>query len=257
MLRVAIISTFLAFSGAAQAQNFGEPATGEILPGWRESDGQHMAGLSIQLAKGWKTYWRAPGEGGIPPQFNWSGSANVAAVDVRYPVPKVMEQNGLQSIGYDQDVVFALIVRPRRADQPVELRGEIELGVCEDICIPMILDVRGTLPATGAPDAAIAASLENQPKRAGAFSCEIEPIADGLRMRVITPMPNMRPEIAVVEPGETGVWTSPSVLKRSGNNLVAEVEMVPPSAAPFALARSDVRLTIIGGGRAVEMNGCR
>jgi len=257
MLRAIVTTAFLALSGAAQAQSFGEPATGDILPGWREANGQHMAGLSIQLAPGWKTYWRAPGEGGIPPQFNWSGSRNVAAVNVRFPVPKVMEQNGLQSIGYDQDVVFALIVRPQNTNQPIELRGEIELGVCEDICIPMILNVRGTLPAKGAHDTAIAQSLENQPRRAGAFSCEIEPIADGLRMRATTPMPNMRPEIAVVEPGEPGVWTSPSVLKRSGGNLVAEVEMVPSSAAPFALARSDVRLTIIGGGRAVELNGCR
>ena len=66
----------------------------------------------------------------------------------------------------------------------------------------------------------------------------------------------MRPEIAVIEPGEPGVWTSRSVLKRTGQTLVAEVEMVPPTAAPFALARSEVRLTLIGDGRALEMQGC-
>ncbi len=234
----------------------GEPATGEILPGWREDGGRHIAGLEIRLAPGWKTYWRAPGEGGIPPRFNWSGSINLSGVDVRYPVPKVLQQNGLQSIGYDSDVVFALLVRATRAGEPVELRGEIELGVCEDICIPMILTVRGTLPANGAHDAAIARSLDAQPSQGGAFACEIEPISDGLRLRATTTMPNMRLEIAVIEPGEADVWTSPSVLQRSGQNLIAEVEMVPPAAAPFALARSDVRMTLIGDGRAIEMQGC-
>jgi DsbC/DsbD-like thiol-disulfide interchange protein len=257
MFRTVITSVFLALSGAAQAQSFGEPAMGEILPGWREQDGQHMAGLAIRLSPGWKTYWRSPGDGGIPPQFNWSGSQNLQAVTVRYPVPKVMRDNGLQSIGYDKDVVFALIVQAVNPRAPVQLKGDIQIGVCEDICIPMTLSVQGTLPATGAPDAEISASLTNQPVAKGMFGCEIEPIADGLRLRATARVDGPRPEVAIIEPGEPGVWTSRSGLEWTGDAFVTEVEMVPPTAAPFALARNDVRLTLIGNGQAIELKGCR
>ena len=68
----------------AQAQVPDSVAEIGIVPGWRDSDGRHVAGLSIRLAPGWKTYWRSPGEGGIPPVFNWSGSSNISGV--RRPV---------------------------------------------------------------------------------------------------------------------------------------------------------------------------
>lgn len=254
MLKPALIALILLLAGPAGAA--GEPATGYILPGWREDGGRHIAGLAIDLEPGWKTYWRAPGEGGIPPRFNWSGSSNLATVEVVFPVPKLLDQNGIRSIGYDRDVVFPLIVTPRDAAKPVRLRGEIEIGVCEDICIPMTLQVRGVLPANGAPDARIAAVLKAQPTPGGSFRCEITPIADGLRMTAAAEVQAVRGEFVVIEVGEAGVWVSPAVMKREGGRLTVGVEMVPPNAQPFALSRSEVRLTVIGRGRAVELNGC-
>ncbi len=257
MFKAGLLFVFLGFAATASAQSFSGAATGEILSGWRESDGRHYAGLSVRLAPGWKTYWRMPGEGGIPPRFNWSGSRNLVSVKVMYPIPKVMDQNGLRSIGYDSDVVFPLLIRADDDKQPVELRGEIEIGVCEEICIPMTLTLSGLLPANGAPDARISDVIGNQPRSAGSFSCEIEPISDGLRLRAVSLAPDIRAEIVVIEPGEAGVWTSPSKTKRSGQQLIAEVEMVPPTAKPFALARNAIRMTVIGEGQAVEMLGCR
>lgn len=216
-----------------------------------------MSGLTLTLAPGWKTYWRTPGAGGIPPRFNWSGSRNVAHVEVLYPVPKVMVQNGLTSIGYDSDVVFPLIVTTKDSSASVRLRAEIEVGVCEEVCIPMTLKLIGDLPAGGVFDASIGASLDNQPERGGRFDCEITPISDGLRLRAETRNASMNAEIAVIETSTPGVWVSPSDMKQNGKTLVADVEMVPPSAQPFALARGEVRMTLIGNGRAIEMQGCR
>ena len=255
MFRYALTALILMLAGPATAG--GDPASGSILTGWRQDGGQHVAGLSVRLAPGWKTYWRAPGEGGIPPRFNWSGSSNLASVEVLYPVPRVIDQNGLRSIGYVSDVVFPLLVTPHDTSKPVRLTGEIEIGVCEDICIPLVLVVRGELPATGKHDARIAAGLKAQPRQAGNFRCEITPIADGLRLTAAADLPEMPGEIAVIETGEPGVWVSPAAMKRDGGRLMAQVEMVPPNAQPFALARSEVRMTVIGNGRAVEMTGCR
>ncbi len=256
MFRFAIAALFLSATSPAFGQGMGTPAEGEILAGWRENSGVHIAGFSIRLAKGWKTYWRAPGDGGIPPRFNWSGSRNLAGVEVRYPIPEVMDQNGIRSVGYHRNVIFPLLVNAQDRSKPIHLTGEIELGVCEEICIPITLKVQALLPAVGVHDAAIANEMNSQPSQAGTVTCDIEPIADGLRLRTTANLARMKGEAAVIEGGGTGVWVSPPVLTRSGKTLIAEVEMVPPNAKPFALARSDIRLTVIGNGRAVEFLGC-
>ncbi len=257
MLRLLCLAFLAASTLTAEAQSNGLPVDGTLLPGWREADGRHMAGLSLELDPGWKTYWRSPGAGGIPPQFNWSGSKNLAAVKVLYPIPKVMDQNGLRSIGYDSDVVFPLVIAARDPGKPVTLRAEVELGVCEDVCIPVTIRVRADLPVKGAYDESIGNSIDHQPVRAGNVTCEITPISDGLKLRASTNKARIKADIVVVETGEPGVWVSPSDTSQSGRNLVAEVEMVPPNAQPFALARSDVRMTLIGQGQAIEMQGCR
>lgn len=256
MFKVALSAVALVAANSAFAQNFGTPATGEILTGWRENSGQHIAGLSIELAPGWKTYWRSPGEGGIPPRFNWSGSQNLAGVEVSYPVPEVSVQNGMTSVGYDRNVVFPLKVRAKDSAKPVELQGEIHIGVCEEICIPMTLSVSAMLPEVGAHDSTIARELASRPIEGGRFACVIEPISDGLRVEAQATVKVMAGETVIVEGGETGTWVSPPVLSREGERLTASVEMVPPSAQPFALARSDVRMTVIGQGGAVEFVGC-
>ncbi|MEO1024555.1 MAG: protein-disulfide reductase DsbD domain-containing protein [Pseudomonadota bacterium] len=256
MSKAVFTAISLALATPAFAQQFGTPATGEILPGWRESNGQHIAGLSIELAPGWKTYWRSPGEGGIPPRFNWSGSQNLANVEVSYPVPEVSVQNGMTSIGYDRDVVLPLTVRAQDSSKPVELHGEIHIGVCEEICIPMTLSVSAMLPEVGAHNSVIARELASQPRAGGRFACVIEPISDGLRLEARATVKPMPGETVIVESGDAGTWVSPPVLSRDGQRLTASVEMVPPSAQPFALARSDVRMTVIGQGGAVEFVGC-
>ena len=93
MWKFAITALFLA-AAPVSAQMPDTLAEAEIAPGWREGN-THVAGLTIRLAPGWKTYWRAPGDAGIPPGFNWSGSSNVAGVRVQFPVPSVFTQSGI------------------------------------------------------------------------------------------------------------------------------------------------------------------
>jgi DsbC/DsbD-like thiol-disulfide interchange protein len=254
-ISIAALAALLALPAQAQVpENVAEIG---IVPGWRDSDGRHVAGLSIRLAHGWKTYWRAPGEGGIPPVFNWSGSSNITGVDIHYPVPEVFHQNGLRSIGYKDSVLFPLLIDTQDASGPIRLQGEIEIGVCEEICIPITFRVAAELMPEKQHSGPLAAALNDRPAAGSALRCEISPIADGLRVGVETDMAPMGgEEVAIVEAGESGLWISEALVSRSGATLRAEVEMVPPNAKPFALARSDVRLTILGGGQAVESLGC-
>ena len=261
MIRSAIATilalSFTALSAPAPAQQaLSDLARAELMSGWRDG-GTHVAGLTIRLSPGWKTYWRAPGDAGIPPSFNWSGSRNIKSVKVQFPVPEVMDQNGFRSIGYHDDVTFPLWIEPRDASAPISLQGEIEIGVCEEICVPVTLQVSGTLPASGQRGGPLSTMIGDRPDRATGLRCDIAPIADGLRLSATVALPRMSgEEVAVIETGDPDVWVSPPVVTRNGGILTAEAEMVPPSAKPFALARSDVRMTVLAGGRAVEMLGC-
>ncbi|MEM9552608.1 MAG: protein-disulfide reductase DsbD domain-containing protein, partial [Pseudomonadota bacterium] len=72
----------------------------EVLDGGETAHGTVMTALRLTLADGWKTYWRAPGDAGIPPSFNWRGSRNVGEVAITWPTPQVFNDYGMRSIGY-------------------------------------------------------------------------------------------------------------------------------------------------------------
>src|SRR5262245_29832388 len=59
-----------------------------------------LAGLEIAMQDGWKTYWRMPGDAGVPPTFDWSGSVNAADIKVLYPAPTRMPEAGGEVVGY-------------------------------------------------------------------------------------------------------------------------------------------------------------
>jgi DsbC/DsbD-like thiol-disulfide interchange protein len=251
-----VIAFLVALSSPAIAQVPDNLARAEVMTGWRDG-ATHVSGLSIRMAKGWHTYWRAPGDAGIPPSFNWSGSTNLKSVRVHFPVPEVYDTEGMRSIGYTDQVTFPLMIKPKDPSQPVTLRGTIDIGVCDEICVPVTLQVSASLPAGGDHHAGLAQLLKDRPARGGQMTCEITPIADGLRVVAMADVPLMQSdEIAVIETRNSAVWVSPPVLKRNGKRLQAVVEMVPPNAKPFGLARSDVRLTVISDGQAVEILGC-
>ncbi len=116
----------------------------------------YVGGLEIELDHGWKTYWRVPGDAGIPPQFDWSKSKNLKSIEVLWPAPHRSHDQGGEAIGYKGRVVFPLRIVPENPDEPVELNLSFFFGVCQDICIPG----NGELTAkTGRADPAAAALI--------------------------------------------------------------------------------------------------
>ncbi|MEL6840773.1 MAG: protein-disulfide reductase DsbD domain-containing protein [Pseudomonadota bacterium] len=247
------------FGGAGP---FDDLAAIEILPGWRNASGEHMAGIRITMDEGWKTYWRAPGDGGIPPQFSLAGSENIAGFTPHWPVPEIFYQNDMYSVGYIDSVVFPLRLYSEDPDAPMRISGQLHIGVCEEICIPVTLDFDELLPPGGERDAAITAALINRPMTAveanvGDVICQIAPISDGLQVTAtIDVAPSAAKEFVVVEAGDAGVWVSEADVIRDGNQLSATVDMVHLSGSAFALDRSAVRITVFGGEQAIDIQGC-
>src|SRR5579871_2034509 len=107
-----------------------------LVAGSRATDATARAGIEIKLAPGWKTYWRYPGDSGVPPRFDFADSQNVKSVTVMWPVPhRFSDESGI-TIGYKDDVVFPLHIVPKDAAKPVLLRLKAEYAVCEKLCIP-------------------------------------------------------------------------------------------------------------------------
>jgi DsbC/DsbD-like thiol-disulfide interchange protein len=134
------------------------------------SGGHATAGVEIVLGEGWKTYWRTPGDAGVPPQFDWKESANVGAVEVSYPAPSRLPEPAAETIGYKKGVVFPVTVTPGDPAKPVELKLAIEFGICRDICVPAEANLSLTLPpaAKSAPSPALSAALQSVPRPATA-----------------------------------------------------------------------------------------
>jgi DsbC/DsbD-like thiol-disulfide interchange protein len=132
----------------------------------RAKSGQYFAGLEIVMADGWKTYWRMPGDSGVPPAFDWAGSANVASAKVLYPAPMRMPEADGAAIGYKQSVLLPIEVTPQDPSRPIVLKLALEFGVCREICIPATASFDLPVPAapTGALAPPIAAALERVPR---------------------------------------------------------------------------------------------
>src|SRR3954467_6068703 len=127
-----------------------------------------LGGVALQLQPGWKTYWRSPGDSGVPLRFDFSKSENVEAVTILWPAPTKFDDGaGGHSLGYHDQTVLPLRIVTKNADKPVTLRAEISYAVCEKICIPV--DAKAELPFTSVAsteDSTLFAALDTVPKPA-------------------------------------------------------------------------------------------
>lgn len=259
MMKALAILTALALP--AHAQNPPQILGAEILPGWTTESGTRMAALHLQLAPGWKTYWRSPGDAGLPPQFDWSGSANLAGAELHWPTPQVFDANGMQTIGYTHELILPIELTPIDPGQPMQIAARIDLGVCEDVCMPAALNLHLDTSGPGAAveDPRISAALARLPQVAhGHVDCKVEPIADGLRVTARFDLPGLgTPQAVVMEPAEDDVWVSDALLAHQDGALTAAADLVPGAAQPFDLDRSGLKMTILDADGAVEVTGCK
>ena len=95
------------------------------------------AGFEIALAPGAITYWRDPGEAGVPPTFDFSGSQNLAHAEVKFPAPeRIEEPDGSVAFGYREGVVLPIRATPTDPAKPIRLVAKVDYAVCEKVCLP-------------------------------------------------------------------------------------------------------------------------
>lgn len=123
------------------------------------SAGQIEAALQIRLAPGWHAYWRSPGDAGIPPSIDWSGSKNLQSGKLYWPAPKRFLLDGLVTQGYETGVVLPIAVTLVQPGKPIFLHALVHYSACKDICIPYTASLHLSLPAGLAISSAEAALI--------------------------------------------------------------------------------------------------
>jgi len=175
-----------------------------LVSGTVDLDGKPtlLAGVQLRVNPGWKTYWKNPGDSGVPPSFDWGGSKNLKHAELLYPAPhRFADANGM-AIGYDDEVVFPVKLTPEREGEPIELKLAFAYGLCKDLCIPNDVNLGLALAAdAGKGDALL---LENflarvpKPAKSGAL-----PEVSGIEAKLDGDAPELIVD-ALFPPGATG-----------------------------------------------------
>src|SRR5665213_1814147 len=142
-----------------------------------------LGGIAFQLQPGWKTYWRTPGDSGVPPRFDFSKSENIEAVTILWPAPTEFDDGaGGHSLGYHDQIVLPLRIVAKNADKPVTLRATVNYAVCEKLCIPVDAEPELAFTSIASPeDSALFAALDTVPKPANIGDPNPLPIRDVIR----------------------------------------------------------------------------
>jgi DsbC/DsbD-like thiol-disulfide interchange protein len=221
-----------------------------------------MGGIAFQLEPGWKTYWRTPGDSGVPPRFDFSKSENIEAVTVLWPAPMKFDDGaGGYSLGYSNQVVLPLRIVAKSADKPVTLRADINYAVCEKLCIPVEASAELAIASVASTeDSALFAALDTVPKPANVGDPNPLTIRDVKRegkstVLVDVAVPDTRAVNLFVE-GPTPDWALPvpRLLEHSPpgvKRFAFELDGLPPGTNPEGAA---LKLTLVGGDRAYEFN---
>jgi DsbC/DsbD-like thiol-disulfide interchange protein len=221
-----------------------------------------LGGVAFQLQSGWKTYWRTPGDSGVPPRFDFSKSENIEAVTVLWPAPTKFDDGaGGHSLGYHNQVVLPLRIVAKTADKPVTLRAEINYAVCEKLCIPVEASAElGFTSVASTEDSALFAALDTVPKPANVGDPNPLTIRDVKRegkstvlVDVVTPDSK---DVSLFVEGPTPDWALPvpTLLEHSPPGVKRfsfELDGLPPDTRPEGAA---LKLTLVGSDRSYEFN---
>ena len=260
----ALVASLLSIEARAQDSSpwqRDEHSAVRLLAGSR-SGAVLLGGIAFQLQSGWKTYWRTPGDSGVPPRFDFSKSENVEAVTVLWPAPTKFDDGaGGHSLGYKNQVVLPLRIVAKNNDKPVTLRAAVNYAVCERLCIPVEANAELAFASVASTeDSALFAALDAVPKPANVGDPNPLTIRDVERegkstvvVDVVTPE---KSDVSLFVEGPTPDWALPvpKLLEHGPpgvERFAFELDGLPPGVNPEGAA---LKFTLAGGERAYEFN---
>ncbi|HTS20497.1 MAG TPA: thioredoxin family protein [Casimicrobiaceae bacterium] len=201
------------------------PEKTAITPG-----GTLTVALRLAMERGWHTYWRNPGESGLPTTLKWTLDEGLTAGAIQWPAPRALPAGPLMNYGYE-DEVFLLtdIGAPSSlaAGSTVALKARADWLVCREICIPEGADLSLAIPVADRADpdlrwaAAIARTRAELPRPLEGWSVTATGRGDHVDLVLV-------PAAAAGDPGEIRFFpysegkiepSAPQPLTRQGSEL--------------------------------------
>jgi DsbC/DsbD-like thiol-disulfide interchange protein len=220
------------------------------------------AGIEIKLDPGWKTYWRDPGDSGVPPTFDFSGSDNVKSATVLWPAPEQFPDGaGGNSIGYVDHVILPVEIAPQDPAKKPSLQLKLGYAICGTLCVPVEANLKLALDGDGAEDAAIERAEVRVPRHVSLgpgqglaiLAVHREPGDGHDRVVVDVAAPAGTPVNLFVE-GPTPEWSLPLPEPMAGTGATRQfsfdLDGLPPGATPKG---ATLTLTAVSGDDAIEV----
>ncbi len=270
MFRLLLALFFLAFSAQAFAAagewKGDDVASARLVSGVTAvgSGGSVPLGIEIKLARGWHTYWRAPGSAGLPPQLDWSRSqtddGNLDSAALLYPAPRRYVFYGLEAVGYNERVLFPIDATLRHAGKPLVLDVSADILVCQSICAPKHFDLSLAVPEGESLPSAEAADLHRareklpaSPEEAGILLKGVVSDGESLTFSVSTREAMVQPDIFVESEKNIGFGAPEVTADPSGHAATLKVRPVDTMPEGVRLAGLPLTLTIVNGAAATEI----
>ncbi len=210
--------------------------------------------LRLVIDKGWHTYWRNPGDSGLPTTLAWKLPAGVVAGPIEWPAPKALPAGPLVNYGYEGEVLHLVDLT---TDRTVALGGSIALNaradwlVCKETCIPEGADLTLTLPVASSADSdsrfgtAIAASKRALPQPLANWKASAEGKGKTVALK-------LEPPSGAADPGDVRFFpyaadriepSAPQTLSREGNAYVLALPVASTFNGDFGRATGVVTAT--------------
>jgi suppressor for copper-sensitivity B len=265
---VLILSAVLAGSGGARAAAGPwaeeEQARLRLISATQSVAGDSLdLGLEFDLQPGWKIYWRSPGDAGLPPSVDWSGSGNLKQAEIRWPVPHRFSLFGLETFGYGGQVVLPVTATLENPGAPLTLRAKVDYLICEEICIPYTADLSLDLPGgdgARAPQAFLIEGFQDQVPGLGAErGLEIAEVTlagsleqPRLQVTARSETPFAAPDLLVEAPPGFHFGIPKVTLGDGGKEALLSVAVGKTASSEKVLEGKALTVTVIDGARGIE-----
>ena len=216
------------------------------------------AGLHLQLGEGWKTYWRSPGEVGLPPSIVWAGSKNIEEAEFLWPAPERFTAFGIENFGYHDEVVFPIRIVLSDPGMPVALRARVSLLTCSTVCVPQEFNLSLDLPRASGIDneaagliSAYSARVPDDGTESGIriTSAHLDDEETVLTLTARSDEPFEAPDV-FPELGEGTAFGKPDIrLGKGGQLLWARLPILTAASDP-----PELQVTVTDGTRAATLN---
>jgi thiol:disulfide interchange protein DsbD len=264
-VRVPLLAGILGASTALAAEGPGPTATASsknvVATLVAERDGVQpgqplWVGLHLKMAPTWHTYWRNPGDAGLPTRIRWRLPEGFTAGEIQWPQPEAFAAPPLMSYGYEHEVLLLSEIRPPAALPP----GDVHLGArldwleCQEVCLPGKGEVELKLAVANGPakplpgwTKAFARARALLPRAATELKTDAYTHEKGLTLAVAG---LAAPREAYFFParGDVLQHAAPQPLAATARGFRLELERAPDTPAPTRLEG-----VLVADGRAFEV----